>query len=299
MRPYSPVMNRNEMFRHRLANLAQTVLLVVGLGALAGGLAYSIGGGFLAWIVLVGAGVVWFSAPAFSTGVVLRMARARPIASWEAPELHGMLAEIARRARLPRVPGLYLTPGPVANAFSTGEPGDAAVAVSEGLVARLDEEEMAGVLAHEVSHIRHRDTRVMRLAELAGRVTGTLSFFGQVLLFLMFPLYLAGMAPFPFLTILLLLFSPTIAAFARLALSRTREYRADLGAVELLGRPGPLVRALRKMQAPERNLFRMLFPGYRPRGLELLLTHPPTEERIRRLESLGGGSDRLASVHAF
>jgi heat shock protein HtpX len=147
------------------------------------------------------------------------------------------------------------------------------------------------VLAHEVTHIQHNDLRVMSFAHLIGRMTGVLSTLGQVLLFLNLPLLLFGRSPVSWLGVVLLLFAPTLSNLLQLALSRTREFDADLGAAQLTGDPVGLAMALKKMERFEENVLRQVFvPGYRTGDRSLLRTHPEMGERVRRLLELTGAT---------
>jgi heat shock protein HtpX len=143
------------------------------------------------------------------------------------------------------------------------------------------------VLAHEISHIRSNDIWVMTLADTVSRLTGGLALMGQLLLFINLPLLLFGAAAISWWAILLLLFAPTISLLLQLALSRTREFDADMDAVEITGDPLGLASALRKLDRHQRGLWqRLLFPGRHTPDSWILSTHPSSEERIRRLAEL-------------
>jgi heat shock protein HtpX len=173
------------------------------------------------------------------------------------------------------------------NAFAVGAPNQAAIAVTDGLLRSLTLREVAGVLAHEISHIRSNDLWVMGLADLFSRVTSLLSLVGQFLLLLNIPLLLLGQAAINWLVVLLLIFAPNLNALAQSALSRTREYDADLNAARLTGDPEGLARALQKIEHVRGGwLERIFMPGRRVPEPSLLRTHPQTDERISRLLSL-------------
>jgi heat shock protein HtpX len=163
------------------------------------------------------------------------------------------------------------------------------VAVSEGLFRRLNTSEVKGVIAHEISHIRNNDMRSMWFAMMLSRVTDTLSFIGQILIFINMPLLLFGHVQIAWLPIWLMVFAPVLSYVFQLTLSRVNEYNADLGSAELLGTPDPLISALTKIDQSEGGFIKSLFPG-RPRtdDSSIFRTHPPTEERIRRLRELRG-----------
>jgi heat shock protein HtpX len=217
----------------------------------------------------------------------MRLFRARPLSPHEAPALIQLVESLARRAGLADTPRLYYLPSDVMNAFTSGTRRNAAIALSDGLLRRMAWREISGVIAHEMMHIVNHDTRLMAFADLTSRLTGFLSLTGQLLLLINLPLLILGQETIPLLPILVLIAAPSISALVQLALSRSREYEADLGAVELTGDPLGLASALNKLEAPRNGLLSRLFhPGPRIPDPSLLRTHPPTEERVRRLLEL-------------
>jgi heat shock protein HtpX len=185
------------------------------------------------------------------------------------------------------VPTLYYVPSRIISAFTVGHTQQSAVAVTDGLLRALDAREQIGVLAHEVSHVRSNDMWVMGLADLFSRLTSLLSLFGQLLLLINLPLVLMSQVSLNWFAILILIFAPTISTLAQLGLSRAREYDADLNAARLAGDPEGLARALAKIDRLQGSwLERVLLPGRRLPEPSLLRTHPPTQERVRRLMEL-------------
>ncbi|EWY36686.1 hypothetical protein N825_26045 [Skermanella stibiiresistens SB22] len=272
---------------HRSTNRLHTVLLLTGMVALLVACGWIIAGpeGGL-WALVLG-GVSLAFAPRMSPQMVLGMYGAVPLHPWDLPKVSAMLAELAERAGLPKVPQLYWIPSPTLNAFAMGTRGDAVVALTDGMIRTLDIRELAGVLGHEITHIANGDLWLMGLADTVSRLTRMMSLFGQILLLFNLPLLLAGAVTIPWGLILLLVLAPTIGALLQLALSRTREYDADLGGATLTGDPMALASALRKLEHHGRGLWEsLLMPGRRNPSPSLLRTHPPTEERIRRLASL-------------
>jgi heat shock protein HtpX len=247
--------------------------------------------GLTAATLAVVAGVVLLSAGArMPPGWVLRMHRARPIHPREAPDLHRLVRRLAERSDLSAPPALFLVPSPVMNAFAVGNAKRSAIGLTEGLLRRLDRRELAGVLAHEISHVAHRDLWVMGLADMITRMTHTLSLAGQLMLFLALPLVLLGEYRVPWIALLLLIAAPTASALLQLALSRTRELDADLAAAELTGDPRGLASALARLEYQDGGwLRRLLLPMRRPATSPLLRSHPATAERIERLRSLAAG----------
>jgi len=280
-------MDQQRLALHKLRNGLQSLMLVGAMAGLCGYLAWLIGGAFGAWLALVFVAVAYALNPAASPRLVMGLFRAEPIHPRSAPRLYAVLEALAERASLPAVPTLYYLPSRLMNAFTTGQRGNAAIAVSDGLLRSLDLRQLAGVLGHEMSHIAHDDTQVMAFADLTARVTGFLSLLGQALLIVNLPLILFSDYRLDWLPILLLLAAPTLSALVQLALSRNREYAADRNAAELTGDPEGLASALNRMEHYQgRVLERILLPGQRIPDPSLLRTHPPTKERIRRLLEL-------------
>lgn len=280
--------------RHRLLNGLQSLLLLGAMAAILSGLGWVVAGeSGIFWALAGGVALVLFS-PGFSPRLVLRMYAARALGPTEAPELHGLLATLAERAGLPTTPELYYVPSQMLNAFAVGTRSHSAVAVTDALLRALSPRELAGVLAHEMSHVRHSDMWVMGLADLFSRMTSLFSSFGQILLLLNLPLLMFSEYRVSWTAILILVFAPTLSALMQLALSRTREYNADLGAVELTGDPRGLAMALEKMERYQgRFIEQIFFPGRRVPDPSLLRTHPATKERIRRLLVLESGMTPL------
>ncbi len=280
-------MNTTRWVRHALVNRLQTLTLLLFLGGYLALLGYLLWGrAGVVWLLLAGALFALFG-PVASPPLIMRLYRARPLSRAEASGLYRLLDELSRRAGLPIQPTIYYLPSRMVNAFAVGSPRQAAIAVTEGLLKALDRRELIGVLAHEVSHIRNNDIRVTSLADMVSRLTSALSTVGQVLLLLNLPLILLANLQISWLAVLILLFAPQLSALAQLGLSRVREYDADLSAAQLTSDPEGLARALVKLERHQRSFWRrVLAPGYRIPEPSLLRTHPPTEERVRRLMEL-------------
>ena len=285
---------------HKFRNGLHTLLLIGGMAlilALSAGFLF--GGGVVVWV----AGLVvlmLFLAPRVSPAMVLGLYRARRLTPGEAPDLYAVVAELARRAGLPRMPALYYLPSTVMNAFTMGSREDAAMVVTDGLLRRLSLRELIAVLAHETSHVRNNDTRVMGLADVVGRLTRILSLIGQFLILVSLPLMLFSPEGIPWAGFLLLVFAPSLSALLQLALSRTREFDADLDAARLTGDPAGLASALEKLERYQGGLLeRILLPGRHNPNPSLLRTHPETEERIDRLLALKPGSreEKIYPMH--
>ena len=281
------MIRRERVVKRKVTNFLQSAVLITGMLGLLATMGWSLAGNDgLLWLLLLGS-LFLFLGPKVSPRLVLRLHQARPLSPHEAPGLFRIVRTLAERARLPRLPNLYYVPSRVVNAFAVGGPNDAALGLTDGLLRTLNREELAGVLAHEVSHIRNSDLWVMGLADGVSRVTGTLSWIGQLMLLFNLPMFVLDGYQFPWLLVLLLISAPTASALLQLALSRTREFEADLGAARLTGNPRGLAKALAKMERIQRGWLQRIFPvGHRIPSLPLFRTHPETEERIQRLLEL-------------
>ena len=239
-------------------------------------------------MALLFAGVMNFAAWFWSDKIVLRAYRAQPVAPEEAPALYAVVQRLAQKANIP-VPRMYMLPDSALNAFATGRsPNHAAVAVTEGLLRAMDEEELEGVLAHELSHVINRDT-------LTSTVAATLA--GAIMTLARMAFFFGGSRDDNRSGaggLLVALLAPFAAMLIQLAVSRSREYEADASGARVVGYPDGLARALRKLQAAaeqrpmERaepstaHLFIVNPLSARSLG-GLFSTHPPLEERIARL----------------
>ena len=262
----------------------------------------------LGLLLFQGAGVFWALAmalvllglnPMISPALILRLYRARRLTERSAPDLVRMVEALAVRAGLPRTPELHYIASPMINAFAVGTGKASALAITDGLLRALSPREILGVLAHEVSHVASGDTRVMMLADLFSRMTGLLSNVGQLLLFLNLPLILFSEYAVPWALIGVLIFAPSVSVLLQLALSRTREYDADIAAAGLTGDPRGLASALAKMERYQGGFMEQIFlPGRRVPDPSLLRTHPDTKERIERLLELEPRAERTTPLPA-
>jgi heat shock protein HtpX len=185
------------------------------------------------------------------------------------------------------LPELFYIPSSAPLAFSVGLGKIGAIALSDGLLRLLSWRELVGVIAPEVSLISRNDTRVMGIADVASRLVTSISFTGQLLLVLNLPLYLFGLASFPLFPIVVMMFAPLLMTLLQLALSRSREYEADLSAARLTGDPLGLASALQRMEHFQNLQLRRLFIPYgRVEVPSVLRTHPGTAKRIERLVDL-------------
>lgn len=273
--------------------------LLVGAGA-AIGPAYAYGALALALVLNVGA---YF----FSDRIVLAMSHAREVSPMDAPELYGVVEELAARAQIP-TPRVYVIEDAQPNAFATGRnPKVGVVAVTTGILRVLSLRELRGVLAHEIAHIKNRDILV---ASVAAVIASAISWLGQALSFAAF----AGRGDdeeggSPLGGLLFAILAPIAAVLIQMGISRSREYLADEAGARLSGDPEALARALEKLEVgahaiqgeahPATASLYIVNPLAGARGvMELFSTHPLTEERVRRLRSLGTRPSRSVAVFA-
>lgn len=282
-----------EQRRHRAMNTLHTWLLAAGSLVLLGVSAFAFAGATGVFFALVFGAVTMWMARSVSPKMVLSMYDARPVTRAEFPQGIALVEELARRADLPATPRLYVVPSEIMNAFAVGRRDDAVIAVTDGLVRRMSARELAGVLAHEMSHIANEDVKVMAFADMVSRFTSTMATVGLFSLVLNVFGFAGGYeAQVPWLAVTVLLASPTIGGLLQLALSRTREFDADLGAAILTGDPGGLASALARLERAQRGLWdRLMLPGGRMPDASVLRSHPVTEERIARLMALKAAQD--------
>jgi heat shock protein HtpX len=231
----------------------------------------------------------------YSDRIAIAMTRSRPLGRSEAPEIHRIVERLSRQAGLP-MPAVYLTPSPQPNAFATGRnPQHAAVAVTEGLVKMLDEPEIEGVIAHELAHVRNRDTLVGTIAAtLAGAITMIASVIRWGFIFGTNRDDEEGGNPIA--ALLLVIVAPLAAMLIQMAISRAGEFNADATGARIAGRADGLADALIKLEQGARRIPMDVNPAashlfiMNPLSAEgftrLFSTHPPTSERVKRLRQM-------------
>lgn len=284
--------------RHRVLNTLHTWILTGGSLALLGITAWAFGGVIALVYAVIFGGVTLYLTSRVSPAMVLRMYKARPVGQFEFPAGHRIVAELAARAKLPQIPKIYVVPSRLMNAFAVGRRDNSAIAITDALVQRLTLRELAGVLAHEMSHIANEDLKVMAFADMVSRYTSVMSTVGIFSLLFNIGGFAAGSGfAVPWLAILILMASPTIGSLLQLALSRTREFDADLGAVMLTGDPDGLALALAKLERMQGHVWENMLPGARIPDPSILRSHPSTKDRIARLMDLKNtGADGVKTV---
>jgi heat shock protein HtpX len=285
-------------------NYAKTAMLMaflIALLAIGGQMAGGTGG----MLLFGGIGLLFnFASYWFSDKIALMMHRAQPVTRQQQPELYEIVERLTRKAGLP-MPRLFVIPSPTPNAFATGRnPGHAAVAVTEGILAMLDRRQLEGVLAHELSHVKNRD---ILISTIAASVAGLVAALGHMIQWSAWLGLGRGSSDddrggSAIGAIVWALLAPLIAMIIQLAVSRSREYGADASGAELVGDPIPLADALLTLERGNQvrpydfagpataHLFIVNpFRGVGGAMMSLFSTHPPIEERVRRLREMRSG----------
>ncbi|MBI5328581.1 MAG: zinc metalloprotease HtpX [Deltaproteobacteria bacterium] len=280
-------------------NFLKTTILLAALTAILVFAGDALGGRGGAMTALLFAGIMNFGAYWFSDKIVLMMYGAKQVSEGAAPELYAVTRDLAMKAGLP-MPKVYIMENDTPNAFATGRnPSHAAVAATTGILRLLSREELGGVMAHELAHIQNRD---ILISTISATIAGAIS-------------YLAHMAQWaamfggsrnderggnPIALIVMMIVAPLAAMIIQMAISRSREYVADEGGAKITGNPISLANALRKLEygnkripmaVPNEATAHMFIVSPLSGGslLRLFSTHPPIEERVKRLEAMAGG----------
>ena len=265
-----------------MGNQLKTAILLATLSGLLIAISYWVIGGTGGLFIGIGLAAAtnlfsWYQ----SDKIALAVYNAQPVSASEAPGLYRIVEKLSNRANIP-MPGLYIVPSPTANAFATGrDPEHAAVAVTAGILDILPEDELEGVIAHELTHIINRDTLTQAVA---ATVAGAVSFLAQMLSYSMWfgggsrDNEKSGNALGVLATVI---FAPLAATVIQLAISRTREFSADAGAAKLTGNPRALARALQRLESTARQMPLNANPAFEP----LLIIHPISGQFLGNLFS--------------
>ncbi|AFE09098.1 M48B family peptidase [Corallococcus coralloides DSM 2259] len=284
---------------HRLGNALKTTVLLAGLTGLVLVIGQRLGGAQGLMMAGLFAVVMNFGSYWFSDRIALAIHGAQPLSYEQAPWLHEMVERLAARAGMPK-PKVYILPTAQPNAFATGRnPSHAAVAVTAGIMDILDRRELEGVLAHEIGHVRNRDTLI---GTVAATLAGIISYAAQMLFWFGGSMLSrsdddeGGGVAGALSNLGLLLLAPIAATLLQLAVSRSREYGADATGAELCGDPDALASALLKMErgaeampydrAPATSHLFIVNPLHHGGVMSLFSTHPPIPERVRRLREM-------------
>ena len=280
-----------------MGNQLKTAILLATLSGLLIAISYWVIGGTGGLVIGVGLAAAtnlfsWYQ----SDKIALAVYNAQPVTAAEAPALYRIVQKLSTRANIP-MPGVYIVPSPTANAFATGrDPEHAAVAVTAGILDILPEDELEGVIAHELTHIINRDTLTQAVA---ATVAGAVSFLAQMLSYSM---WFGGgsrdneRGGNPLGVLATVIFAPIAATVIQLAISRTREFSADAGAAKLTGNPRALARALQRLESTARQMPLNANPAFEPLLIihpisgqflgNLFSSHPATEARVEALLQL-------------
>jgi len=276
--------------RSTLAAGFRTTILLAALTGLLVVIGFAIGGPSTALVFLVIGALINLGSFWFSDRIALKMARAKPLAENDAPGLYRIVRELTTRADLP-MPKIYVIPQDQPNAFATGRsPKRSAVAVTSGIMKLLSEDELRGVLSHELAHIRHRDILVQSVAATVG---GAITWIAYMMLWFggedESPLSLVA-------SLAMVLLAPIAASLIQLAVSRQREYAADATGAEICGNPESLASALLRLEEGAKAIPMQVNQAAEPLYIvkpfsgggiaSLFSTHPPIEERVRRLRQM-------------
>ncbi|HLO87271.1 MAG TPA: zinc metalloprotease HtpX [Nostocaceae cyanobacterium] len=278
-----------------MGNQVKTAALLAALSGLLIAISYWVIGGTSGLMIGIGLAAItnlfsWYQ----SDKIALAVYNAQPVSESEAPGLYRIVQRLSSRANIP-TPRVYIVPSQTANAFATGrDPEHSAVAVTQGILDILPEEELEGVIAHELTHIINRDTLTQAVA---ATVAGAISFLAQML---SYSLWWGGSRDDergnPFGVLLTVVLAPVAATIIQLAISRTREYSADAGAAKLTGNPRALARALQRLEATAKQMPLNANPAFEPLLIvnslsgqflgNLFSSHPATEARVQALLKL-------------
>jgi heat shock protein HtpX len=280
-----------------LDNWFKTTILMAGIVVLFATVGMLLGGKSGMLIALVFAGAMNIYAYWFSDQAVLKMYNAQPVDAASAPEFYSMIAELAQRAGLP-MPAVYIIDEAQPNAFATGrDPEHAAVAATTGIIRMLSPRELRGVMAHELTHVKNRDTLI---STISATIAGAISAIAQ------FGMLFGGGSNsqgernvHPVVAILIMLLAPIAAMLIQMAISRAREFGADAGGAAISGDPEALAMALQKIEAyahgtpmetaelhPETAQMMIINPLSSEGVQGLFRTHPATAERVARLMAM-------------
>jgi heat shock protein HtpX len=277
-------------------NWLKTSILMAGIVALFGAVGAALGGAGGMLIALLLAGVMNAYAYWFSDTAVLKMYNAQQVDENTAPKFYNIVRELSQNAGLP-MPKVYIIDEAQPNAFATGrDPEHAAVAATSGIISMLSERELRGVMAHELTHVKHRDTLI---STISATVAGAISSIAQFGMFFSGGNRDEGRGVNPAVALLIMLLAPIAAMLIQMAISRSREFEADRGGAEICGDPEALAAALKKIhnyahqipmgtaeQHPETAQMMIINP-LSANGIKgLFSTHPQTEERVARLMAM-------------
>jgi len=280
-----------------MMNTLKTTVLLATLTGLLVAIGYYYGGVEMAYIGFAIGLVMNFISYWFSDKIVLKMYHARRIEQYDSPQLYGIVEKLARKANLP-MPKVYIIPTDTPNAFATGRnPSHASVAATEGILRILNAEELEGVMAHELSHVKHRDILICTIAATLG---GAISMLARVFMYGGNGRSRDNKGGGAIIGLVLMFLAPLAAMLIQMAISRSREYAADAAGARICGKPMALASALNRLELgsqripmemgdPATSSLFIVNPFKAGFMAKLFSTHPPMDERIRRLRDMDRG----------
>jgi len=276
---------------YRIANILQFALMLSAMIALMAFVGYSIAGATGLVIVMIVGGLGFLVSTNLGVDRLLRARHVAYIDEGRSYRLYRMVHELAEKAGLDKAPELFLDRRAVMTAYTVEDKHRSAIVLSEQLLYSNSAWELRAVLAHEIAHLKNRDIGIMLFSDQVRRLTGYLAIAGQLLLVLYLPLMLINNVSVPWSLLLVMIAAPTVSGLFQVALSRNREFKADLDAVALSGDAAGLASALRKINI-QSSFWQKLYAPYLREIPELLRTHPDTGVRIQRLEYIQQERDR-------
>ncbi len=272
--------------KRKIINVVQSFIIIIGTGlmlSLAGFLIFGIYG--IVFVTLIWANTVLL-VPILRPDVIGTLYNGKKISYYELPKLHDLVNKLVQKANLKQAPDLYYIPTDEMLIFSASLKDNSAIAVSDGILRLFSYDEMYGVLAHEISHIKNNDIWIMQLTDIACRLATSVAYLGQILIILLLPFLIDNIISILMIFIIFLSIPP-LTKLMQLSLSRTREYGADLDSALLTGNPNYLINALYKLNKIEAGVLNKIFnPFFKYTEPSLLRTHPPTHKRIEKLNEL-------------
>jgi heat shock protein HtpX len=274
-------------YKRRIQNILYSVLFLTLMSLLLGILSWLLFGNYGIFFFLAGGITLIILHPSVSHKLHLRIRGAREITPINAPDFYYSFSRLVERAELPVLPGLYYIPSKVLNAFSIGTKASTSIVLTSAIINYLDPDELQGVIAHEMGHIKNNDMWHLGLANSVHQLTSWLSYLGLLFLLFQVPLIITGHYGIAFLPVLIIFTAPVLSRLLLSALSRTREYDADIRAVDITGDVESYVSALKKLTLQPFRLFGFIVFRHTDRdNSSVFQTHPAIRQRIHRLEKL-------------
>ncbi|MEA3354184.1 MAG: zinc metalloprotease HtpX [Campylobacterota bacterium] len=275
------------LFKRKILNIVHSFVIIAGTALLLSIAAFLIFG----FLGIISSIIIWFLMifiiPLIDPKSVLKTYDSTELSYNEVPNLYEALYNLSKNANLQTPPKLYYIKSNSFISFSTGTKENSAIALSDGIFRLLNDNELYGVLAHEISHIKNNDIWIMQITDIASKITTATAYIGQFILVLLSPFLILHDSLYFWVLFIIFLSIPPITIIMQLSLSRIREYGADIDAVMLTNDVQGLKNALLKLDTVEENILNKIFnPFARSREPSILRTHPDSKKRIKRLEEL-------------